>query len=184
MSWQGSRSGALTEQELIQTAISQGIILFLFRFYVLFCYRRKIFRSKIPSNCDFTWKDNIWGHLVHLIVHVVSCKLIFPAGFDLQNLLVLLSSLLMGLEKGMSSKVATLLFLLHLTPKSGELGDCWFLGALAVVATRIDLIKQLIITIRPEYGFYQFRFYKVPPSQASSFKSHLLGWGMEDCHCR
>jgi len=58
--------------------------------------------------------------------------------------------------------VVTFLFLvdLLLLPLGG-LGDCWFLGALAVVATRIDLIKQLIITVRPEHGFYQFRFYKV-----------------------
>lgn len=43
----------------------------------------------------------------------------------------------------------------------GQLGDCWFLGALAVVATRIDLLKELIVSSNPEYGFYQFRFYKV-----------------------
>jgi hypothetical protein len=43
----------------------------------------------------------------------------------------------------------------------GQLGDCWFLGALAVVATRIDLLKELIVSSESDYGFYQFRFYKV-----------------------
>lgn len=43
----------------------------------------------------------------------------------------------------------------------GQLGDCWFLGALAVVATRIDLLKELIVSAHSDYGFYQFRFYKV-----------------------
>jgi len=42
----------------------------------------------------------------------------------------------------------------------GALGDCWFLGALAVVATRIDLIKEIIVSTNPQHGFYQFRFYK------------------------
>jgi len=43
----------------------------------------------------------------------------------------------------------------------GQLGDCWFLGALAVVATRIDLIKEICVSDHSEHsGFVQFRFYK------------------------
>eukprot|EP01125_Pyxidicula_operculata_P018703 TRINITY_DN666_c0_g1_i1.p1 TRINITY_DN666_c0_g1~~TRINITY_DN666_c0_g1_i1.p1 ORF type:complete len:735 (+),score=183.88 TRINITY_DN666_c0_g1_i1:24-2228(+) len=42
----------------------------------------------------------------------------------------------------------------------GALGDCWFLGALAVVATRIDLIKEIVVSSNPQFGFYQFRFFK------------------------
>eukprot|EP01087_Luapelamoeba_hula_P002002 TRINITY_DN1177_c0_g3_i2.p1 TRINITY_DN1177_c0_g3~~TRINITY_DN1177_c0_g3_i2.p1 ORF type:complete len:501 (-),score=64.43 TRINITY_DN1177_c0_g3_i2:91-1593(-) len=42
----------------------------------------------------------------------------------------------------------------------GMLGDCWFLGALAVVAERWDLLKQLVVSEHPELGFYQFRFWK------------------------
>ena len=42
----------------------------------------------------------------------------------------------------------------------GGLGDCWFLGALAVVATRDDLIRELVVSAHPELGFYQFRFFK------------------------
>ncbi|KAH3732266.1 CL-2 protein [Pelomyxa schiedti] len=42
----------------------------------------------------------------------------------------------------------------------GDLGDCWFLGALATIANRPDLIKQLIVCEHPEMGFYIFRFFK------------------------
>jgi hypothetical protein len=57
---------------------------------------------------------------------------------------------------------------------SGALGDCWFLGALAgtssrlagkfslsnpVVATRKDLIRQLLVTAKPEVGLYQLYFW-------------------------
>jgi len=42
----------------------------------------------------------------------------------------------------------------------GQLGDCWFLGALAVVATRIDLIKRVVVAYQPNYGFVRFKFYK------------------------
>jgi hypothetical protein len=37
----------------------------------------------------------------------------------------------------------------------GELGDCWFLGAMSVVATRNDLMYPLFIAAHPEIGFYQ-----------------------------
>jgi Ca2+-binding EF-hand superfamily protein len=43
----------------------------------------------------------------------------------------------------------------------GALGDCWFLSALAVVATSTDnFIEQLFTQQKPEIGFYQVRFYK------------------------
>jgi hypothetical protein len=42
----------------------------------------------------------------------------------------------------------------------GELGDCWFLGAASVVATREDLLYPLVLSAHPEYGFYQFKIYK------------------------
>jgi len=42
----------------------------------------------------------------------------------------------------------------------GQLGDCWFIGALAVLATRIDLLKEVIVSAAPTIGVYQFRFYK------------------------
>ena len=37
----------------------------------------------------------------------------------------------------------------------GELGDCWFLGAMSVVATRNDLMYPLFVCAHPEYGMYQ-----------------------------
>eukprot|EP01114_Cavostelium_apophysatum_P007275 TRINITY_DN1929_c0_g1_i1.p1 TRINITY_DN1929_c0_g1~~TRINITY_DN1929_c0_g1_i1.p1 ORF type:complete len:718 (-),score=206.71 TRINITY_DN1929_c0_g1_i1:60-2213(-) len=42
----------------------------------------------------------------------------------------------------------------------GALGDCYFLGALSVVATRKDLLEPLIVSAHPEYGFYQIKFFK------------------------
>ena len=42
----------------------------------------------------------------------------------------------------------------------GALGDCWFLGAMSVVATRDDLLYPLFVSAHPEYGFYQLKFYK------------------------
>eukprot|EP00007_Cunea_sp_BSH-02190019_P009468 CAMPEP_0174235338 /NCGR_PEP_ID=MMETSP0417-20130205/4814_1 /TAXON_ID=242541 /ORGANISM="Mayorella sp, Strain BSH-02190019" /LENGTH=879 /DNA_ID=CAMNT_0015313829 /DNA_START=69 /DNA_END=2708 /DNA_ORIENTATION=- len=42
----------------------------------------------------------------------------------------------------------------------GELGDCYFIGALAVIATRIDLLKEIIVSQVAQKGAYQFRFYK------------------------
>eukprot|EP00697_Spironema_sp_BW2_P001381 gnl/Spiro4/11844_TR6248_c0_g1_i1.p1 gnl/Spiro4/11844_TR6248_c0_g1~~gnl/Spiro4/11844_TR6248_c0_g1_i1.p1 ORF type:complete len:668 (-),score=152.08 gnl/Spiro4/11844_TR6248_c0_g1_i1:54-1985(-) len=44
--------------------------------------------------------------------------------------------------------------------KQGGLGDCWFIGALAVIADHPDLINRLVVSAHPEQGFYQFRFYK------------------------
>ncbi len=42
----------------------------------------------------------------------------------------------------------------------GELGDCWFLGAASVVATRNDLLYPLFVSAHPEYGFFQIKLYK------------------------
>jgi hypothetical protein len=56
----------------------------------------------------------------------------------------------------------------------GQLGDCWFLGALAVVATRMDLIKENCVSAHPEHGFYQFRFYKVYFISKSPFNNSNL----------
>eukprot|EP01116_Phalansterium_solitarium_P019829 TRINITY_DN5681_c1_g1_i4.p1 TRINITY_DN5681_c1_g1~~TRINITY_DN5681_c1_g1_i4.p1 ORF type:complete len:475 (+),score=198.79 TRINITY_DN5681_c1_g1_i4:110-1534(+) len=43
----------------------------------------------------------------------------------------------------------------------GVLGDCWFLGALSVVAARDDLIKEIVVTKEiNDYGVYEFRFFK------------------------
>jgi len=42
----------------------------------------------------------------------------------------------------------------------GALGDCYFLGALSVVATRNDLLYPLFVSAHPEAGFYQIKFWK------------------------
>eukprot|EP01006_Ploeotia_vitrea_P029308 TRINITY_DN61874_c0_g1_i1.p1 TRINITY_DN61874_c0_g1~~TRINITY_DN61874_c0_g1_i1.p1 ORF type:complete len:749 (-),score=70.73 TRINITY_DN61874_c0_g1_i1:1083-3062(-) len=42
----------------------------------------------------------------------------------------------------------------------GAVGDCWFLGALAMVATRPDLLYNLILEHNWEHGVYEFRFFK------------------------
>jgi hypothetical protein len=44
--------------------------------------------------------------------------------------------------------------------QQGELGDCWFLGAMSVVATRDDLLYPLVVSAHKLLGFYQFKFYK------------------------
>jgi calpain len=36
----------------------------------------------------------------------------------------------------------------------GALGDCWFLAALCVVATRHDLMQQLFVSCHPEHGLW------------------------------
>jgi hypothetical protein len=36
----------------------------------------------------------------------------------------------------------------------GALGDCYFLGALSVVATRKDLLLPLFVAAYPEWGLY------------------------------
>ena len=42
----------------------------------------------------------------------------------------------------------------------GEVGDCWFLGALAMCATRQDdLLYPLFVAAHPEAGFFQIRFF-------------------------
>eukprot|EP01106_Pelomyxa_sp_JSP_P017441 TRINITY_DN711_c0_g1_i4.p1 TRINITY_DN711_c0_g1~~TRINITY_DN711_c0_g1_i4.p1 ORF type:complete len:613 (-),score=122.87 TRINITY_DN711_c0_g1_i4:68-1906(-) len=42
----------------------------------------------------------------------------------------------------------------------GELGDCYFLGALSGVATREDLINDVVIAWKPELGVFVGRLYK------------------------
>eukprot|EP01125_Pyxidicula_operculata_P016579 TRINITY_DN5723_c0_g1_i1.p1 TRINITY_DN5723_c0_g1~~TRINITY_DN5723_c0_g1_i1.p1 ORF type:complete len:708 (+),score=180.70 TRINITY_DN5723_c0_g1_i1:166-2289(+) len=42
----------------------------------------------------------------------------------------------------------------------GALGDCYFISALAVLATRLDLLYPLVVTSRPAQGIYQFKFFK------------------------
>ena len=43
----------------------------------------------------------------------------------------------------------------------GALGDCWFLGALSVVATRSELLENCILQKEVnEWGVYEFKFYK------------------------
>lgn len=43
----------------------------------------------------------------------------------------------------------------------GGLGDCWFLGALAVVATSTDnFVEHLFVQKKQDVGYYQCRFYK------------------------
>lgn len=42
----------------------------------------------------------------------------------------------------------------------GEVGDCWFLGALAMCSNRQDdLLYPLFVSAHPEIGFFQIRFY-------------------------
>ena len=42
----------------------------------------------------------------------------------------------------------------------GEVGNCWFLGALAMCATRQDdLLYPLFVTAHPDQGFFQIRFF-------------------------
>jgi hypothetical protein len=42
----------------------------------------------------------------------------------------------------------------------GELGDCFFLGALSMVAVRPSLLEKCIAKAAPDVGVYVFRFYK------------------------
>lgn len=42
----------------------------------------------------------------------------------------------------------------------GELGDCWLLSAIAVCATRPDLLDRVFVRAEPEKGYYVVRLYK------------------------
>ncbi len=44
--------------------------------------------------------------------------------------------------------------------KQGDLGDCWFLGALCCLATRKDLLQNLFVYDGMEHGFVVFQFFK------------------------
>ena len=45
--------------------------------------------------------------------------------------------------------------------KQGALGDCWIMGAFAVVAAREDLLKKLFVSSAfSEFGIYVCQFYK------------------------
>ena len=44
--------------------------------------------------------------------------------------------------------------------KQGDLGDCWFLGAICTLATRAELLKNLFVYESLKYGFCVFRFFK------------------------
>jgi len=55
------------------------------------------------------------------------------------------------------------LFLGKLEPNDvvqGELGDCYFLGSLAIVATRADLLKEVVIDYLQDIGLFICRLYK------------------------
>ena len=59
-------------------------------------------------------------------------------------------------ERGMDSLSHT-----H-TRTQGAIGDCWFLGALSLIATRDDLLKQIFAypNLMPEHGIVVTRFSK------------------------
>jgi calpain len=44
--------------------------------------------------------------------------------------------------------------------KQGSLGDCWFLGACMVLASRPELLRNLIVHDGIEQGFAVFQFFK------------------------
>ena len=44
--------------------------------------------------------------------------------------------------------------------QQGMLGDCWFLGALSVVAMRSELLEHLFVASDAESGKYVIRFFK------------------------
>jgi len=44
--------------------------------------------------------------------------------------------------------------------KQGNLGDCWLLGALLILATHPDMLQNLIVHDGIEQGFAVFQFFK------------------------
>jgi len=44
--------------------------------------------------------------------------------------------------------------------KQGELGDCWLLGALMVLATNSEMLQNLVYFDGIKFGFSVFRFFK------------------------
>eukprot|EP01006_Ploeotia_vitrea_P026361 TRINITY_DN59350_c0_g1_i1.p1 TRINITY_DN59350_c0_g1~~TRINITY_DN59350_c0_g1_i1.p1 ORF type:complete len:707 (-),score=100.53 TRINITY_DN59350_c0_g1_i1:107-2227(-) len=42
----------------------------------------------------------------------------------------------------------------------GALGDCWLMSAMSIIATRPDLLQNLIVEAHPDQAVYEFRFFK------------------------
>ena len=59
----------------------------------------------------------------------------------------------------------------------GVLGDCWFLSTLTSLTNRTDLLLLNFYAAYPEYGFYQFRFYKYGDWQIVSVDDRI------PCNC-
>jgi hypothetical protein len=70
----------------------------------------------------------------------------------------------------------------------GELGTCWFLSALAVLANRRNLVESLFVSREyNEFGVYQVGFQLVHivfTLMCLFIDSALQRWRMEDCHGR
>ena len=58
-------------------------------------------------------------------------------------------------------------------PAQGDVGDCWFVSALAVVAQRPDLIAKLVEPVCARGGRYEVRL--VPDSEAAPAGLNLAG---------
>ena len=46
------------------------------------------------------------------------------------------------------------------TVHQGHLGNCWFISALSIIATRPDILNHLIVAQYPQHGLFEFRFFK------------------------
>eukprot|EP01006_Ploeotia_vitrea_P032090 TRINITY_DN64362_c0_g2_i1.p1 TRINITY_DN64362_c0_g2~~TRINITY_DN64362_c0_g2_i1.p1 ORF type:complete len:545 (+),score=52.93 TRINITY_DN64362_c0_g2_i1:84-1718(+) len=44
--------------------------------------------------------------------------------------------------------------------RQGKIGNCWFISALNIIATRRDILHKLVVANSPEHGLYEFRFFK------------------------
>jgi Calpain family cysteine protease len=66
----------------------------------------------------------------------------------------------------------------------GELGNCWALGAMSVVACRNDLLYPLFVCAHPEYGMYQIKFYKNGHWRVVTVDDYVpLKWFVVFCSC-
>ena len=61
----------------------------------------------------------------------------------------------------------------------GALGDCYFLGALSVVATRKELLEPLVVAAHPEFGFYQFKLFKNGEWHISFIEFKNFSWKVD-----